>query len=97
MVYIPPELTALVKKKIREFEMAKKVKVIQPAETEKSVPLEVLAESIRDLAKFGREINASKINRKGILILLSASTGLPKKVIGDILDAVPQLEKQYLK
>jgi hypothetical protein len=73
-----------------------KVKVVQ-REGEPPIELEIIAQDIAKLAQVGRNIAASRLKQKTILILLSHFTGLGQHNIKTILDALPQLEKTYLK
>jgi len=70
----------------------------QPETTEVlASSLESLADNIAQLSKVGREIKASRLNEKAILTLLKEMTGESKHSIKLVLDALPELEKTYLK
>lgn len=73
----------------------KKVSIKQNPEAE--IPLEIMAEHIEKLSRFGQQIKSSRLKQKTIAILLSHATGLSQAKINDVLDALPQLEKLYLK
>lgn len=60
-------------------------------------PVELIAKSIIEIADGFAKINASKLNRRALLILLKDSTGLGMSEIGKVLDAVPKLKDMYLK
>lgn len=75
----------------------KKIKVIQPEKKEDQIPLEILATHIRDVAELGRKINNSKLSRRAICVLMHDATGLSMTIVSQVLDALPQLEKKYLK
>ncbi len=60
-------------------------------------PIELIAKSIIEIADGFAKINASKLNRRALLILLKDSTNLSMGDIGKVLDAVPKLKEMYLK
>lgn len=59
--------------------------------------LEIVAQDIKALSEFGRSIQSSKLKQKAILVLLSHTTQLSQRDIKTVLDAIPLLEKEYLK
>lgn len=61
------------------------------------IPTEIIATHIAALARMGKNIKASRLKEKTMLVLLNHMTSVPQKEIKKILDALPQLEKQYLK
>lgn len=58
---------------------------------------EILAESINTLAKEIQRLDKSGLNRKAIVILLQASTGLRRDDINLVLSAIAQLQRDYCK
>lgn len=75
--------------------MAKKenIKVVQ--EELDPVTPEILASSIRKIAKEMQQIERSGLNRRALLVLLSGATKLPMKNIDYVLNALVQLEEIY--
>lgn len=59
--------------------------------------LDLLANSIIEIADAFRKIQNSKLTERAILVLLQDYTGLPKGQIKTILDAVPRIAKYYTK
>lgn len=71
------------------------LKVVQ---SDPEIPVEVLATAIEKLSKASAQLNASRLlNRKAILLLLHDVTKVPKRDIEYILNAIPELERIYLK
>lgn len=64
---------------------------------ENPVNEDVLAEAIMNISAGMARLNASKINRKGILVLLSHSCKIPQTYIARVLDAIEDLKKDYCK
>jgi hypothetical protein len=60
-------------------------------------PVEIIARSIIEIADAMKRINASRLNRKAVVILIQAATGHSKSTIVDVLDCLTTLEKLYLK
>lgn len=56
-----------------------------------------LAEAIRKISRAADALVRSGINRKGIVILLSAETQLPRTTVGHVLDGLENLERQYTR
>lgn len=53
-----------------------------------------------NIAQLSRQVNAlltGRLNRKAIVTLLVQSCKLPQKTVSDVLDAIVDLEKDYLK
>lgn len=76
--------------------MSRGVKVV--AKKGEELPaLDILANEIQIISKLGRNIMDSRLSRKAILVLLSHHTGLAQQTIRTVLEALPQLEKEYLK
>lgn len=71
-----------------------KVTVIQDDE---SISFSVLASSIKELSKVGNQLKNSPLNEKAIVLLLQDMTKLSRDDIKKVLNALPLLEKTYLK
>ena len=71
-----------------------KLNVVQP---EEPIQIEVLAESIVKLSKFGEQLKSTKLKERTILLLLHDTTKVPMREIKTILDALPTLAKKYIK
>ena len=59
--------------------------------------LNIIAENIETVAKAGEIFKQTRLKDKAILILLKHSTGLAERDIKLVLDAIPLLERDYLK
>jgi len=60
---------------------------------------EMVEDIATNVAKLSRQISEllnGRLKRKAILILLAASTGLPKSHIDAVLNAISDMEKDYL-
>lgn len=72
-------------------------KVIVKQNPDKEIPVEILAQHIKAMSDVGKKLAASSMKQKTVLVLLNHTTGVAQKDIKKILDALPQLEKIYLK
>jgi hypothetical protein len=64
---------------------------------EAPVAVEILAESIVQIANGMRRINASRLTRGALVVLLKDATGLAKHQIITVLNALDRLEAVYCK
>jgi hypothetical protein len=64
---------------------------------EKPIEPQILAEAIVAIAGAARKLAASGLNKKAIIILLSASSGVVKRDCTIVLDHLEYLAKQYTK
>lgn len=71
----------------------RKLELIEP---EKAQLLE-LAGAIEKLSKVGEALRDSRLSEKAILLLLSNMTSLSQRDVKAVLDALPKLEKTFLK
>lgn len=55
-------------------------------------PLEILAEQIAKVAKFGTDIKESSLTENAILILLKAKTGMHQTEVKKVLDELVALQ-----
>lgn len=75
--------------------MAPKLEVKQPEGEE--IGAVVLATAIVEIAAGMKRINATRLSRKALLVLLSHETKLPQYQVDDVLNALGDLEKLYCK
>lgn len=59
--------------------------------------LDAMADNIAAIAEAGRQLKNSRLKEKTVLVLLSHHTKLSQKEVKTVLDALPELERQYLK
>lgn len=71
--------------------------VVKIPEENEDLPLELLAEHVAKLASIGKQLKASKLKERLILLLLKDMTGISMTDIGEVLKALPKLEQRYLK
>ena len=76
--------------------MSRAVKIVAK-EGQELPEFKILAEEIAMFSKVGKQIQNSRLKLKTILIILSHATGLSQEKCKLVLDALPQLEKEYLK
>lgn len=57
----------------------------------------VLEAAIVEVADALRRLNASRLNRKAVVVLLRDVTGLGKGTVESVLDGIEGLESRYLK
>jgi len=74
---------------------AKKVEIIQ--NKEKPISVEIIAQSIKQIAENMRAIERSALNRRAILVLLKDATGVSMADIEKILDSLGALDRKYCK
>lgn len=60
-------------------------------------PVELIAQSIIDVADAFKKIDSGKLKRKTIVILIQDITKLPQRDIEAVLNAAAQLKERYLK
>lgn len=59
--------------------------------------LRAMADNIATISDLGRAIKNSGLNRRAIVLLLEDMTKVSMNNINKVLDALPELEKTYLK
>lgn len=59
--------------------------------------LEDMAEHIAKLSKLGKEFMNSRLKHRTVVLLLHDLTGISKTNIVNVLKALPDLEKEFLK
>jgi hypothetical protein len=59
--------------------------------------LEALADHIAALSEIGKMIQKSRLKKQTIMLLLKSATRVDLQDIEKILDALPELEKKFLK
>ena len=73
----------------------KKVNIKQ--DEENPVPAEILAEAIKRIGDATRKLDASGLNDKAIVLLLSHSSGVSKTEVSNVLWALRNIEQTFLK
>jgi hypothetical protein len=58
---------------------------------------EILAEAITRIGSAVAKLNKNGVNREAVVVLMRDYTGLPKKTIVAVLNALPQLERAYCR
>lgn len=74
--------------------MAKEVKIVQNAD--EPIAAEVIAEAIIRIADGMKRITASGLNRRGLMVLLAASTGMAQSHIRTVLEGLDSLRANYV-
>lgn len=74
---------------------ASKVKIVQ--NPEKEIPVEILAQHIVDVSRAWKTIVHGRLTQRVLVLLIRDITGLNVTDIEKVLDALPVLEKRYLK
>ncbi len=75
----------------------KKVKEEPKMVSVRADSLKALADNIEIVARAGRDIRDSRLGKRAVLLLLADATGLSMSAVEKVLNALPQLEKAYLK
>lgn len=73
-----------------------KARVVQDKD-KPEVPAEVLAQSIETIAIGFRKLSATRLNRRGLMLLIKDASGVGMSEIELVLSAVENLDKRYLK
>lgn len=74
---------------------ASTVAVVQ--DPDKPVPREILAEALVRIGEAFVKLRASGLNRRAIVLLVSESSGQTRGAVGDVLDALESLSKDYCR
>lgn len=74
--------------------MSKRLIKIEQDE-EKPIETKVLAQAIVDISKAFRALSASGLNRKAIITLIAADSGLGKGTVDAVLQSLESLAKTY--
>lgn len=61
------------------------------------MPTEVIAESILEISKGMKQIRAGRLSEKALTVLLCHSTGFGAGTVRTVLQALEDLEAQYIK
>lgn len=56
-----------------------------------------LVANIEQVSALGKKLKASRLNERAILLLVQGIVKLPQSHIREVLDALPELERRYLK
>ncbi len=73
-----------------------KTKLIQKPD-EPEVPAEILAQSIETVANGMRKILSTRLSKRALMILIRDACNLSLTEIGNVLDAIENLDKRFLK
>lgn len=71
--------------------------VLVKQDTDKPVPDEVLAESIKAISDGMKKIRAGRLNDRALVVLLKDASGVPIYEIKKVLDGMESLEANYLR
>ncbi len=70
---------------------------LKTTEGQEELPIDILVEHIIKLADIGRQLKNSRLKMRTIILLLMDSTGLKFTEIQKVLEALPNLEHEFLK
>lgn len=73
------------------------LRVVQPAPPRKPIEREILAEAIKRIGDGIADLNRNGVNRRAIVILLQAQTGVNRGVIEMIFDALPEMQRKFCR
>lgn len=59
--------------------------------------VEILAQSIVDISEGMKRINASRLSRRALVVLIKDATGVPIKTIETVLNGLSGLQATYVK
>jgi hypothetical protein len=71
--------------------------IITKADIENPIPVEVMEQSIVDIAAAMKKINATRLTRRAIVVLIQSRVATSQAVINMVLDNLADLEKNFLK
>lgn len=72
-----------------------KLKVVQTEEN--PIPVEVLAEAVVKMAEGIKRLNATPLNQRALIVLISAQSGVARDTVARVLNGMDQLEAAYTK
>jgi hypothetical protein len=73
-----------------------KIKVVQKQNADE-IPIEIIAQSIKEIADGFQKIMAGKLNRRALVLLLKDASGQGAGAIEDVLAGLESLKRRYLK
>lgn len=73
--------------------MARKLELMEP----ERAALSEMADAVKKLSQVGAALRESNLSERAILILLADITKMSKSDIQKVLNALPRLEKEFLK
>lgn len=73
------------------------IDVRQPEPPEKPIPVEVLAQAIIDISAAMKKIDASRLRREAVVLLISEHSGVGKPAVRLVLNNLEALESIWLK
>lgn len=73
------------------------MKVTIKQRPENPIPVEIMAEAVVEIASAMKVLERTRLSRKAVIALVHDSSGVPKRVIADVLDHLQNLEKNWLK
>lgn len=59
--------------------------------------VESIARNISSLARAVAALLGGPLNKKALLVLLSSSSGMPQSAVGRVLDALKEMESDWLR
>ena len=71
-----------------------KTKVVQ---TEPEIPVEILAQSIKDISEGIRKMRSGRLTDRAIILLIADNCNVGKPAIKEVLESMNSLSKKYLK
>lgn len=72
-------------------------KLVIKQDVEKEVPVEILAQSIADIGTAMKRLSGSRLKKEALVVLVSDATGISKRQVTFVLNALDDLENLYLK
>jgi len=74
-----------------------KVKIVKENPNDEEIPFEIIQESIVRLSQLGKNIKKSRLTDRAVVLLIKDMTDAPMVWIRKVLNAIPELEKTYIK
>lgn len=71
--------------------------VKQPQPPADPIPVEILAQSIKDISEGFKRMDASRLSRKALVLLISEHSGVGRNQVTYVLNTLAELERIYLK
>lgn len=72
-------------------------RVVVKQTPDKEVPVEIIASAIVDIGAAMRKLNASRLSREALVILISHASKVGQRDVRTVLDNLDQLESHWLK
>ena len=72
-------------------------KVIQDTDKDKEIPIEIIAQSIKNISEGLDKINRSNLTKRAVLLLVADASKERKTTVNKVLNGIDSLKRLYFK